>query len=117
LTPSRARNIRGVPGVVLTMTSGTDENADTFENTESFDRITVFGAEWCGDCRRSKALLDGLGVEYEYIDLEKVEDAADRAHAISGRTNIPVVVFPDASHVVEPSDAELRAKLESVGAV
>jgi glutaredoxin-like protein len=99
------------------MTTGKEKTTEPVENTESFDRITVFGAEWCGDCRRSKALLDGLGVEYEYIDLEKVEDAADRAHAISGRTNIPVVVFPDASHFVEPSDAELRAKLESVGAV
>jgi len=75
------------------------------------DRILMFGAEWCRDCRRSKALLDREGVEYDYVDLEQVADGADRAHAISGRTNIPVVVFPDGSHLVEPSDAELAAKL------
>lgn len=86
-------------------------------SAETFDRITMFSAEWCGDCRRSKRLLDGLAVDYDYIDLESVEDGADRAHAISGRTNIPVVVFPDGSHMVEPSDVELRAKLVELGAV
>jgi mycoredoxin len=75
------------------------------------DRILMFGAEWCRDCRRSKALLDREGVGYDYVDLEAVADGADRAYAVSGRTQIPVVVFPDGSHLVEPTDAELAAKL------
>lgn len=75
------------------------------------ERITMYGAEWCSDCRRSKKLLDGLGVDYDYVDLEADVSAADTARAISGRTNIPVIVFPDESHVVEPSDAELREKI------
>lgn len=77
----------------------------------------MFGAEWCRDCRRSKKLLDELAVDYEYIDLESVADGADRAHAISGRTNIPVIVFPDGTHVVEPSDADLRTKLTELGSI
>ncbi len=81
------------------------------------DRITMYGAEWCSDCRRSKKLLDGLSVDYDYVDLEAVPEAAEVAKGISGRTNIPVVAFPDGSHFVEPSDAELKAKLEAVGAV
>lgn len=86
-------------------------STDPVASVDSSERITMFGAAWCGDCRRSKSLLDGLGVDYDYVDVESVTDGADRAHAISGRTNIPVIVFPDATHVVEPSDAELRAKL------
>ena len=74
-------------------------------------RITIYGAEWCSDCRRSKRLLDQMGVAYDYIDLEADASAADKAQAISGRTNIPVIVFPDDSHVVEPSDGELRDKV------
>lgn len=74
-------------------------------------RITIYGAEWCSDCRRSKRLLDQMGVDYDYIDLEADASAADKAQAISGRTNIPVIVFPDDSHVVEPSDGELRDKV------
>jgi mycoredoxin len=79
--------------------------------------ITMFGAEWCRDCRRSKKLLDGLGVAYDYVDLESVADGADRALAISGRTQIPVIVFADDSHLVEPSDADVRAKLTELGTI
>jgi len=73
--------------------------------------ITMYGAEWCSDCRRAKTVLDASGVDYDYVDLESVPDGADRAFAISGRTNIPVILFPDGTHLVEPSDAELSAKL------
>ena len=75
-------------------------------------RVTMYGAEWCSDCRRSKRLLDARGVDYDYVDLETVADGADRAKAISGRTQIPVVVFPDGTHFTEPTDAELSAKLD-----
>lgn len=76
--------------------------------------ITMYGADWCSDCRRSKKLLDDMGVDYDYIDVEAIESAADEARAISGRTNIPVVVFPDGTHFTEPSDAELRGKVEEL---
>jgi mycoredoxin len=76
--------------------------------------ITMYGAEWCGDCRRSKKLLDSMGVDYDYIDLEVNVEAADVARGISGRTNIPVVAFSDGTHFTEPSDAELRAKVEEL---
>ena len=83
---------------------------------ESFDKITMFGASWCGDCRRSKALLDRLDVDYDYVDVEADFDGAARAEAISGRKSIPVIVFPDASHFVEPTDAELQGKIEELAA-
>lgn len=79
--------------------------------------VTMFGADWCRDCRRTKAALDRLGVEYAYIDLEADPAAADVAREISGRTNIPVVVYPDASHHVEPSDAAVEAKLRELALV
>ena len=77
--------------------------------------ITMYGAEWCSDCRRSKALLDAKGVAYEYVDLEAVVEGADRAFAISGRTSIPVIAFADGTHQVEPSNAELEGKLRELG--
>lgn len=83
--------------------------------TSSSDQtITMFGADWCRDCRRTKAQLDELGVAYQYIDLEADPAAADVAREISGRTNIPVVVYPDASHHVEPSNADVEAKLKEL---
>lgn len=79
--------------------------------------LTMFGADWCGDCRRTKAQLDGLGVAYEYVDLNAKPEAADIAREISGRTNIPVVVYPDASHHVEPSNADVESKLRELSLI
>ena len=85
--------------------------------TEATAQITMFGAEWCRDCRRTKAQLDGLGVPYRYVDLEAEPDAVEVAREISGRTQIPVVVYPDATHHVEPSNADVEAKLRELGVV
>lgn len=79
--------------------------------------ITMFGAAWCSDCRRTKSQLDGLGVEYTYVDLEADPTAADVARDISGRTQIPVVVYPDASHHVEPSNADVESKLRELSLI
>lgn len=78
------------------------------------DTLTVYGADWCSDCRRSKALLDREGVDYRWIDVEAVESAAAEALSISGRTSIPVIVFPDGGHLVEPTDEALKARLAAV---
>lgn len=82
------------------------------ENAEQ--SIRVFGADWCRDCRRTKAQLDELGVAYTYIDLEAEPEVAEVARDISGRTNIPVVLYPDSSHQVEPSNADVDAKLREL---
>ncbi len=77
--------------------------------------ISLYGADWCGDCIRAKAVLDANSIDYTYFDLVATPEQADAAHAISGRTNIPVITFPDGTHLVEPSNAELKAKLTEVG--
>ena len=79
--------------------------------------ITFYGADWCGDCRRSKALLNAVGVEYEMKDVESSSEYTEEAKAISGRTNIPVIVFADGTHLVEPSDPELHAQLKVRGLI
>lgn len=81
----------------------------TSENT-----LTVFGADWCRDCVRTKKQLDDLGVAYTYVDLVADPDAADVAKDISGRTNIPVVVYPDKTHHVEPSNSDVETKLREL---
>ena len=74
----------------------------------------MFGADWCRDCVRTKSQLDSLGVSYTYVDLLTDPAAADVAREISGRTSIPVVVYPDSSHHVEPSNADVEAKLREL---
>ena len=78
-------------------------------------QITLYGGAWCGDCRRSKAYLDSHNVEYNYIDIEKDESAADWVVKINdGLRSIPVIVFPDGTHMTEPSDKALEEKLKAL---
>ena len=81
----------------------------------SKDQITMYGADWCGDCRRSKRLFEELNVEYTLIDTDADVTAADKVIEINGGAkSIPVIVFSDGSHLTEPSDNDLKAKLESL---
>jgi mycoredoxin len=79
--------------------------------------VEYFGAQWCGDCRRSKSLLDTLEVQYDEFDVENSKKNAEKAQEISGRTNIPVIRFKDGTHLVEPSDAILHAELKVRGLI
>jgi glutaredoxin len=74
----------------------------------------MFGAEWCRDCRRATGVLNELGVDYKYVDLEEHVEAAKEASSFSGMTRIPVIVFPDGSWLSEPSNLELTAKVNLV---
>jgi putative hydrolase of the HAD superfamily len=47
--------------------------------TAADSAITMFGADWCRDCIRTKKQLDELGVEYTYVDLVAEPAAADAA--------------------------------------
>lgn len=77
--------------------------------------ITMYSADWCGDCVRSKRLLDSLSVDYTIIDVEADSAASERVIEINGgKRSIPVIVFPDGTHLTEPSDIELKAKLEAL---
>ncbi len=82
--------------------------------TTSTSTITMYGADWCRDCIRTKKQLDQLGVEYRYVDLVADPAAADVARDISGRTNIPLVVYPDTTHHLEPSNADVESKLREL---
>ena len=84
----------------------------------SKDQITMYGADWCGDCRRSKRLFEELNVEYTLIDTDLDLTAADKVIEINGGAkSIPVIVFSDGTHLTEPSDNDLKAKLVSLGII
>ena len=80
--------------------------------------ITMYGADWCGDCRRSRRLLEELDIQVNHIDVEVDESAAARVQEINGGAkSIPVLVFSDGTHLTEPSDNDLKAKLTSLGLI
>jgi len=74
--------------------------------------ITVYGAHWCPDCRQSKQFLGEHQIPYNWVDIE--EDLAGETvvlQANNGKRIIPTIIFEDGSHLVEPTNAALAAKL------
>ena len=74
--------------------------------------ITVYGAHWCPDCRRSKQFLGEYQIPYNWVDIER--DKAGERYVLQkndGKRIIPTIEFADGSILVEPSNAELAAKL------
>ncbi len=74
--------------------------------------IIVYGTRWCPDCRRAQRLLDQHGHAYTYINIENDPEAAAYVMQVNqGNRSVPTIIFPDGSILVEPSNAELQAKL------
>ncbi len=74
--------------------------------------ITVYGAPWCPDCTRAKQFLGEQRVRYDWIDIDLNEDARAYVQQVNnGKQIIPTIIFEDGSLLVEPSNAELAAKL------
>jgi thioredoxin reductase (NADPH) len=74
--------------------------------------IIVYGAHWCPDCRRSKQFLGEHQIPYTYIDIEEDKQAEQEVlDKNQGKRIIPTIVFDDGEFLVEPSNAQLAAKL------
>ncbi len=75
-------------------------------------QITVYGAPWCPDCRRSKAFLMEQRIPYAWVDIDRDEAGLRFVEELQhgGRT-IPTIIFPDGSYLLEPSNAALAEKL------
>jgi len=70
------------------------------------DVVTVYGADWCGDCRNAKRYLEQTGTPFEYVDL-RADPAAQAMIDAAGYRAIPVVVMPTGQVLIEPSIDEL----------
>ncbi len=81
-------------------------------NNETTPNITIYGAPWCPDCRRSKKFLTEQLIHFRWVNID--EDAEGRAFVEAknnGRRIIPTIVFDDGSFLSEPTNAELARKL------
>ncbi|MGE0057587.1 MAG: FAD-dependent oxidoreductase [Dehalococcoidia bacterium] len=74
--------------------------------------ILMYGAPWCGDCRRAKKFFGEQRVNYEWIDIDEDETARGFIEELqNGGRTIPTIIFPDGSYLLEPSNDELANKL------
>jgi thioredoxin reductase (NADPH) len=74
--------------------------------------IVVYGAPWCPDCKRAKKFLAEHRVPYQWVDIDLNPDGLAYVERLqNGGRTIPTIAFPDGSHLIEPGNDELAAKL------
>lgn len=78
--------------------------------------VTMYSTTWCGYCRRLKSQLDREGIEYDVVDIEQVPEAAAIVEkANNGNQTVPTLVYSDGSAQTNPSLAQVKEKLASLG--
>jgi mycoredoxin len=78
--------------------------------------IILYGHEFCPAVPPVIGMLRLSKVPYEYRNIH--QDEAARRHVRSlnnGNESVPTLVFPDGSHLTEPSGRALAHKLNSLG--
>jgi glutaredoxin len=75
--------------------------------------ITVYGADWCEDTRRSLRLLRRLHVPHHYVNIDEDLEALERAKALNGgRRRTPTIDLGlGGAPLVEPDNETLRGAL------
>lgn len=80
-------------------------------------RIHMYATPWCGDTRLARRVLDELQIDYVFIDFRNDSAAARYVEQVNnGFRSSPTIVFPDGDILVEPSEQELRAKVQQLQA-
>ena len=74
--------------------------------------IQMYGTAWCPDCHRAKQFLSEQRIPYAFTDVDAELAGREVVERVNdGKLIIPVLVFEDGSTLVEPSNADLAAKL------
>jgi mycoredoxin len=78
--------------------------------------VTMYSTTWCGYCHRLKSQLAREGIEFEVVDIERVPDAAFVVEQVNGgNQTVPTLVYADGSAQTNPSVAQVKEKLASLG--
>jgi thioredoxin reductase (NADPH) len=74
--------------------------------------IQIYGASWCPDCRRAKRFLSDQRIAFGWYDVDQEPEGLKVVQERNNGNNvIPTIVFPDGSHLSEPTNEELANKL------
>ena len=82
--------------------------------TNATHDVKIFTLSTCGWCRKTKELLRELNVQYEYIDIDKIDGldqvaARDELKKHNPRASFPTLVIDDGKIVIiGHKDEEIR---------
>ncbi len=80
--------------------------------------VVVYGNATCPDTLRARAVLENLGIEYNFYNIDLDPAMARTAAALRGEgkgEKIPVVNFGEGIVLVEPTDTEIENALTKSG--
>ena len=83
-------------------------------NETRWPSVLMYSTTYCGDCRRSKALLQRMGVPFEEINIDHDPQAATEVQRLNrGYRSVPTIIIGGDTVLTEPSDRELAAALQA----
>jgi thioredoxin reductase (NADPH) len=76
-----------------------------------FDGIRVLGSQWSPQSYSTKEFLSRNRIPYEWVDIDADPAARTLAQSlVTDLSKLPLLLFPDGSHLVAPTQTELAAK-------
>jgi mycoredoxin len=80
------------------------------------EQIIVYGTPTCPMVPPVLGMLKQANAPHDYINIRQDQAGLEHVRAINGGDeSVPTLVFPDGTTLTEPGEAELRAKLTSLG--
>lgn len=79
------------------------------------EELIVYGHVHCPMVPVLRRILEASQVNYVYVDTKQDQRASEQVrHLNDGHESVPTLVFPDGSHLTEPSMIDLRIKLKQL---
>ncbi len=93
---------------------------ETVEGTNKDHKVMVYTLSTCGWCKKMKALLKDLGVEYTYADIDQThgeegKQVREDLRKYNPRSSAPTLVVDDGKEVIIGFDEEKVRRLFADG--
>jgi glutaredoxin len=81
------------------------------QEKRTMGEITVYGTQWCGDCRRAKKFLLDRGVKFREVNIDETPGAEGIVlKANEGRRRVPTIEVDGRFFACSPFDPYLLAE-------
>lgn len=77
------------------------------------EKVKMYTTTWCSDCRHAKRFMNANNVEFEEINIEETDGAAERVMNLNdGKRRVPTFEIGERAFSLSPYDeSRLRREL------
>jgi len=106
---------RIIPSLIINDKSYTNPDNSVLANILGINeqgRVILYGADWCPDCQRAKSYLQDNQINYQFIEIDKYDWAAQKVEQINnGKRIIPTIIINGKSYT-NPDNSILKEVLQ-----